>query len=453
MQNLYNKIVSVFFDQSARTKTANKNILIAFLTKGISILISFLIVPITLDYISAEEYGIWMLFASLITWMNLFDIGLGNGLRNKLSESLALNDLKLSKIYISSSFVIISIIAIILFIMLMIIAPFVNWVLFFNTEIIHNNELLKIVIVVVFFFLIDFVFRIQMSILQAFQRYGLCDVINLISQIIGLILVICLVCFAESSLFLLCLVYSIKLPLTMMISSFFLFRNSLKDYRPRWINVDLKRVMPLINLGLKFFLLQICYLIISQSSLFLVAQFFGPKDVTVYNLAFRYMTSVSMIFILVLTPFLTAFTEAYTKKDYDWIKISFKKLNILWFLCSVLIIFLAYFSDLFFTFWIDNRVAIPKDLILVFAVSSILSMKISINTLFLNGISKVGTQTVLLVIEAILFVPLSYLFYKQGFGLISLVLVQILFYCFDTFVYQFQVNKILSKSAFGLWNK
>ncbi|MDE5975352.1 MAG: hypothetical protein K2G69_02250, partial [Muribaculaceae bacterium] len=59
----------------------------AFLVKGISILTSFLLVPLTLGYLRPVEYGIWMTLSSILVWINYFDIGLGNGLRNKLAEA------------------------------------------------------------------------------------------------------------------------------------------------------------------------------------------------------------------------------------------------------------------------------------------------------------------------------------------------------------------------------
>ena len=142
-----------FTNLDTRTQRAVKNISIAFITKTISIFISFLIVPLTLGYVDTEKYGIWIIIASLITWFNLFDIGLGNGLRNKLAEAIALKDFNLARIYISSTFAIISIISTLLFVSFYFIAPLISWNSFFNTEIVTNSELIRIVLIVFFFFL------------------------------------------------------------------------------------------------------------------------------------------------------------------------------------------------------------------------------------------------------------------------------------------------------------
>jgi len=61
-----------------RTIRAKKNIGISFISKAVSILISFLIVPLTLSYVGKVEYGIWMTLSSIIHWFTFFDIGLGN---------------------------------------------------------------------------------------------------------------------------------------------------------------------------------------------------------------------------------------------------------------------------------------------------------------------------------------------------------------------------------------
>ena len=58
----------------------------------VSVLINFLLVPLTLNYLNPTRYGIWLTLTSVINWVNVLDIGLGTGLRNKFAEALATND-------------------------------------------------------------------------------------------------------------------------------------------------------------------------------------------------------------------------------------------------------------------------------------------------------------------------------------------------------------------------
>ena len=76
---------------------AKRHIIYSFGIQGLSILIGLLYVPLLLNYLTQEKYGIWLTLTSILGWFSYFDIGLGNGLRNKLAESIALGNNRLEK--------------------------------------------------------------------------------------------------------------------------------------------------------------------------------------------------------------------------------------------------------------------------------------------------------------------------------------------------------------------
>lgn len=80
------------------------------------VLLSILFVPLTLGYLKSYEYGIWITIMTFVTWINYFDIGLNNGLRNKLGFSIAHNDIIKSREYISTTYGLLSIISFVLII-------------------------------------------------------------------------------------------------------------------------------------------------------------------------------------------------------------------------------------------------------------------------------------------------------------------------------------------------
>ena len=71
-----------------RSVKAKKNILASFLIKGGNIAISLILVPLTIHYVNPTQYGIWLTLSSIIGWFAFFDIGFGNGLRNKFAEEI-----------------------------------------------------------------------------------------------------------------------------------------------------------------------------------------------------------------------------------------------------------------------------------------------------------------------------------------------------------------------------
>ncbi|MBL7937415.1 MAG: hypothetical protein JNM51_16535, partial [Bacteroidia bacterium] len=89
---LYIGLSSLINKGHSRSVKAKKNILASVLIKGISVVTSFVLVPLTIHYLNPINYGIWLTLYSVISWFGLLDIGLGNGLRNKFAEAIANND-------------------------------------------------------------------------------------------------------------------------------------------------------------------------------------------------------------------------------------------------------------------------------------------------------------------------------------------------------------------------
>ena len=74
-------------DYSSRNIKKNSRLLALY--KVISMVLSLVYAPIVLGYLGTGLYGIWATVLNVVSWVNYFDIGISNGLRNKLSASLA----------------------------------------------------------------------------------------------------------------------------------------------------------------------------------------------------------------------------------------------------------------------------------------------------------------------------------------------------------------------------
>ncbi|MBN1639316.1 MAG: oligosaccharide flippase family protein [Ignavibacteriales bacterium] len=451
--NVLNPMLSFFSKGHARTLRAKRNISVAFITKLISMLISFLVVPITLNYVDSTRYGIWIAISTIIHWFAFMDVGLGNGLRNKLAEALAVKDIELGKTYVSSSFALLSLISILLFIVFLIIALFVDWNRVLNTSIVSNKELFFTVVTVFFFFCVNFILKITMSINAAMQKYSINNIIGLSGSVFGLAAIYLLVKTTDGSLYKLCLVYGSKQAIVLLGFSIYLFNTSLKKLKPSLKYVNFKIAIPLTKLGFKFFIAQILYMFKTQIGSIIIIQFFGPEDVTIYNLSKKYVMITSMIYTMVLTPFLSAFTEAYTIKEYDWIKNIIKKMRKIWAISAIVTLLMAVVSPFFFDLWLGNKVLIPQTIVFILALSSIIGTWSATYTLFLNGIGKVKLQLYMLTIQALALIPLSYLFFWLGAGISSVILPKIILGIVSSFIFTKQYQKIIGNNARGLWAK
>ena len=50
----------------ARTRKLKSNIILSILLKGVSVAVTFLLVPATIDYVNSELYGVWLTLATVL---------------------------------------------------------------------------------------------------------------------------------------------------------------------------------------------------------------------------------------------------------------------------------------------------------------------------------------------------------------------------------------------------
>ena len=108
------KVIYNYFSEIKKNKL-KLNIISNFFLKGFSIVISFLTIPLMLNYLNSEEYGLWILVLSITNWIYTFDIGIGNGLKNKIAQYLSLKNYIEIKKYIITSYFFVAILSVIIF--------------------------------------------------------------------------------------------------------------------------------------------------------------------------------------------------------------------------------------------------------------------------------------------------------------------------------------------------
>ena len=75
-----------------RTRNYLHQIKGAFACRAVSMLASFLSLPLMISYLGQEQFGVWSTLITVMSWIVFFDLGIGNGLRNKVTQSLEKNE-------------------------------------------------------------------------------------------------------------------------------------------------------------------------------------------------------------------------------------------------------------------------------------------------------------------------------------------------------------------------
>ncbi len=422
--------------------------------KGVSLLISLLYVPLLLHSMNAVNYGIWLTLTSLIAWISMFDIGLGNGLRNKLSIALANGNKQLGRTYVSTAYICISALVLILIILFVAIQQFVSWQDILNATAVDKKQLDLLVFIVFAAFGLQFVLNLINSILLAMQMPAFSSFILMAGQLFSFIVVFILVkIFHVNSLLILGGTISLIPPAVMLVSSIILFKSKYKDISPSFKYFNIYKIKDILSLGIKFFIIQIITIVLYQTNNLIITHTVGNSAVVEYNVAYKYMHVLVMVFTIIVTPLWSATTEAYTKKDFAWIKGINRQMRkiVIIMACIGLVMLIA--SKQVYEIWLgNNELNINFSTSMLLYIYSIFMIMYGNYGYILNGIGKLQIQIYATLILAMAYIPAA-IFAGRFWGLNGVLLMFALSPMVNYVWSKIQFTKLINGSATGIWNR
>ena len=410
----FSKFVEFYNAKDLRTRKFNRNIIYSLVLKGGGVLISLLLIPITLNALNKYEYGVWITLYSILTWIYYFDIGLGNGLRNKLTESISVGNHILGRRYIGSTILLLSILSLFFVIIFCSVNSFIDWdnLLNIKERIGNLNRLTNIVF---FALCISFVTRIVEVVFTSLQEIWINSLLTFVSSVLSLIWIQLLIHFESVSLISIAIAYTFSPIIVNIFSGAYLFIYRNKELKPilslKYMRMDY-RILGL--LGGKFFLLQITGLIVFSTSNFLISKLFSPAEVTSYNIGFKYYNIIVTVFYMIISPLWSAITDALGKQDYQWIKLSMNKMWKYLFIFSIFVIILFICSHSIIDLWTKQVNLVSYKLSISLAIYTIILMWAYVVSSFSNGTNRLKIQLITSVISAILFPILAIFLSRIG---------------------------------------
>jgi O-antigen/teichoic acid export membrane protein len=447
-------VIDFWVRGNARTILLKKNILGSFFLRGGGFLISYIRVPLVLDYINVAEYGIWITLSSLVGWFVVLDIGLGNGLRNKLAESLAINDLKSAKMYVSTTYAAILIIIGGVYLIFLAIAPWVDWTHIFNAPAELAKEVYVVTLITFTTFALQCILNLVLTVLTADQRPTIGSAVGTAGSVLFLVVILVLKQTTPGSLIYLGIASGGSTLLALLVASIYFYRGRYKSIRPSISAVKLKHFKDLAGLGIQFFLIQIVAVILFTTDNMIITQVQGPEEVTPYNLARKYMEIVPAGLSMIMFPLWSAYSEAYVNKDYVWIRKTVKMLIKIWCASIVLGMLQLVPAKWFFHLWIGDKLEIPLILLLLMGLYYILFSWCQIFGFFINGVGKIRLQLYMGIIQAVINIPISIFFAKYlGLGSAGVILGTCVCLALGAVWAPMQYHKIINGTARGIWAK
>jgi O-antigen/teichoic acid export membrane protein len=399
---------------------------LSFIYKGINVLLSFLLIRYTIQYAGEEVYGLWVTILAFLSWFSVIESGVSNSLRNQITAYFSERNYEAIKRHIAMAYKSLSIIYVsmaIIFVIIIIATPFHT--LFQSDQIIDTQFALSISVIIYFlYFILHYLNNVLLATHQAEKTY-----LFLLFQNAAVLL--CLLILNQSSveanLTLICLIYTLCPLLIWITLNLFSYSKFLKKIRPTIFHFK-ETKSPFKELNPSFFVLQLFTLLIYSTDNIIILNYMNGVEVAKYNVTFKYFNIITVLFNLVLVPYWAIFSEAYYKKDIQFITYSIRRLLKNWGAVLVVTIFLVIISPFAYSLWIGKSMDIPIVLSILMAISALLTAWYNIFGFYLKSSNQLVLQTKLLTIAGLINIPLSIFLipYFQSTGVIVATIISIL---------------------------
>ena len=406
-QYIKDKVSAYFTKGNERSVAVKKNIAVSLVLKCISILVSLQVVPLTIGYVNPTKYGIWLTLSSIIAWLSYFDLGFAHGFRNRFAEAKAKGDMKLAKEYVSTTYAVLFLLFSVILLITLVVNNYLDWSRILNIDPVYKDELSLVFGLLACFFCLNIVASVFTTMLTADQKPALASLISTSGQVLAFACVYVLTKTTKGSLSALAVSFSAIPCLFLLIVSIIVYQT--KKYKivaPSLRDVRFSLVRSVVGLGGQFFVVMFSMLFIFQLTNIILSRVQGPEAVTQYNIAYKYFNVLNMAANIILTPFWSAFTDAYIKRDYNWMRGTLEKLEKLWLLCIPILVLMVLSSDLLYKFWIGDSVAVSFSLSFCMAIYVLCQTGGNMYMFLINGTSKIRLQLIIYLSFALVSIPL-----------------------------------------------
>lgn len=415
-------------DSQRRYVRIMQAVLAMFLGKGSALLVSLATVPLAVNYLGAERYGIWITISTMLTWLVVADLGLGNSLTNALSEAYGNDRLDLAQQYVATAFWLLTLVALVLGIVGTIIWFQIDWMALFNTQ----NAATQAEAVVaggvsLLIFVLNFPFTLIAKIYGAYQEGAKASYWMAIGQVFSLVALVG-VTQTKGGLVWLVVAFSGALLVVNVISAFWLFFKQKPWLRPSFRAFRREHIGKLIGVGTMFFIVQLAALLSFQTDNIIIATFLGAEAVTPYSVTWRLFTLTTLLQTFIFPALWPAYVEAISRKDISWIRNAFWLNMVLSVVTTgVLAAFIVVFGERIIELWVGSEAVPPSMLFLWMAVWSLISASMSVIACILNASGHVQGQMIYGIITGVVNVFLS-IFLIGSYGLCGVIAASVIAY-------------------------
>ena len=386
-----------------RIEDYNKNLILNYIFKLTSIVLGFVSTRLILGYLGTTLYGLWVTIASVISWMNSGDLGIGNGLRNELAAAYAKNDKERQYKLIDAAFSSMIKVACFLLVLILVISEFL-----FRTNILDHNVRAAMYITAIFF-CVNLILGVSQSVALGYQKSWMSSLIILLIQVFliaGVLVLDALKVSANLEIYAVINGISTTFPNVLLI--IYLQKCGIKFNVVKGFQSEKEIVCAITRVGLSFFGIQICSVILYSTDNVIINRILNSEMVSKYEVITKVYNAGNSVFSILLIALWSAVTYHLAQGDTKWIVNKIKQLLVVWFGFCAGVLLVSIMFNRIVTVWLgSNFFYYEPSIVLLFAIFCMASSYCAIFANVLNGMGRTKLQLVISFFETIINIPLS----------------------------------------------
>ena len=295
------------------------------LSKGIVLVVNAISIPITVRYLGAEGFGVWVTISTTLSMLLVLDLGVANSLTNFISEAYAKDDREHASTYSTTALAVLVAIASILGGITYWIWPALHWERLFHLSSTAQAPVVgHAVAAALVLFFIGLPAGLAPKILGGYQELRAANVFTSVGGIFNLVSIIILVRL-HAGLVALVTASSAALVCANLLCLVWIWYWHKPWLSPRLSQIRGNAARRMMSTGGEFFVLQIAGLIVFNSDNMVVTHYLGPAEVASYSIAWRLVGYAAFAQTLISPSLWPAFSEAFARKDMEWIRMTFQR--------------------------------------------------------------------------------------------------------------------------------
>ena len=403
-------------------------------------------VPLTISYLGIDRYGAWITIVSTMAFLNFTDFGLAHSLTNALVKADAAAERHLGRSYVSSALFMLSVIAFVLLAVAILLAPRLADFLFPSLQTPDAHFEIEVAVgLALALFALNLPFLVVERILAAHQESMLGHFWHIAGSMANLSALLAVIWFRGGLVWLVLGCFGLRW-LASLASAVWLFTSQKPWLRPTFSGIDLGLARTLFSDGWKFFVINIGWMVNSQTDNMVIARYLGPAKVTPYAVTFTLFMAATLLQTIAYPSLWPAYTEAYARQDYGWIRRTLRSNFKFSFWTSLaVILFLVIFGSKIVRLWAGEAAVPPFSVILWMGTWRLMLSTLLVGSCLLNATGHLKGMTIYGSATAILNLVFSVLLVKP-FGIAGVIAGTVLAFALANYLPTFlEVGAILRR--------